>query len=78
MTAKAIVNNKEKVFDKSSNEWIEEKDATCDCGRKIPEEQHTGDCLLEHFLAYNCGNIEEENKKELLSIIGIIKEEVRH
>ena len=45
MTAKAIVNNKEKVFDKSSNEWIEEKDATCDCGRKIPE-----DCLLEHFL----------------------------
>lgn len=49
---------------------------SCQCGgSKISNDRHTGDCLLDHYLAYNCNIIDKDNRKELLRIVKIIKEE---
>jgi len=48
----------------------------CQCGgSKISKDRHTGECLLDHYLAYNCAIIDKDNREELLRIVEIIKKE---
>lgn len=47
----------------------------CMCGRTIPNEEHTGQCQLDHFISYT--GLDHTNATELRRIIEtIVKDDI--